>query len=123
MSGEPPGILRGFGLETGATTRRTCAGRIRELIAGHPTLEAITTALLKVRDALVHEFAGFERKLRAIALQDENALRLMTTPGVGVLVALTFVAAVDAPERFRSSRAVGPHFGLTLRSHNVSTGT
>lgn len=68
---------------------------------------------MKVRDALVNEFAGSERKLRAIARQDENAQRLMTTPGVGVLVALTFVAAVDAPERFRSSRAVGPHFGLT----------
>nr|WP_234896812.1 transposase [Sinorhizobium meliloti] len=70
---------------------------------------------MKVRDALVNEFAGFERKLRAIARQDENAQRLMTTPSVGVLVALTFVAAVDAPERFRSSRAVGPHFGLTQR--------
>jgi len=30
-----------------------------------------------------------------------------------LLVALTFVAAVDAPERFRSSGAVGPHLGLT----------
>ncbi|WP_234834319.1 transposase, partial [Sinorhizobium meliloti] len=68
-----------------------------------------------MRDALVNEFAGFERKLRAIARQDENAQRLMKTPGVGILVALTFVAAVDAPERFRSSRAVGPHFGLTQR--------
>ncbi|WP_234843670.1 transposase [Sinorhizobium meliloti] len=68
-----------------------------------------------MRDALVNEFAGFERKLRAIARQDENAQRLMTTPSVGVLVAPTLVAAVDAPERFRSSRAVGPHFGLTQR--------
>lgn len=76
------GILRGFGLKVGATTRRTYAGRIRELIAGHSTLEAIGTALLKVRDALVHEFAGFERKLRAIARQDENAQRLMTTPAL-----------------------------------------
>ncbi|WP_234851117.1 transposase [Sinorhizobium meliloti] len=81
-----------------------------------------------MRHALVNEFAGFERKLRAIARQDENAQRLMTTPSVGVLVALTFVAAVDAPERFRSSRAVGPHFGLTQPpvtegSHNVSPGT
>ncbi len=65
----------------------------------------------------MHEFAGFERKLRAIAREDDNALRLMTTPGVGVLVALTFVAAVDAPERFRSSRAVGPHFGLTPKKY------
>lgn len=111
------GILRGFGLKVGPTTRRTFAGRTRALIAGHLTLEAIATALLKVRDALVHEFAGFERKLRAIARQVDNALRLMTTPGVGVLVALTFVAAVDAPERFRSSRAVGPHFGLTPKKY------
>ncbi|RVI80296.1 transposase, partial [Sinorhizobium meliloti] len=35
------------------------------------------------------------------------------SPWLLLLVALTFVAAVDAPERFRSSRAVGPHFGLT----------
>lgn len=111
------GILRGFGLKVGPTTRRTYAVRIRELIEGHPTLEAIAVSLLKVRDSLADEFAGFERKLRAMARQDDNALRLMTTPGVGVLVALTFVSAVDAPERFRSSRAVGPHFGLTPKKY------
>lgn len=111
------GILRGFGLKVGPTTRRTYAARIRELIAGHPTLEAISASLLKVRDALADEFAGFERRLRAMARLDDNARRLMTTPGVGVLVALTFVAAVDAPERFRSSRAVGPHFGLTPKKY------
>lgn len=111
------GILRGFGLKVGPTTRRTYAARIGELIEGHPTLEAIAASLLKVRDALADEFAGFERKLRAMARQDDNARRLMTTPGVGVLVALTFVSAVDAPERFRSSRAVGPHFGLTPKKY------
>ncbi|MHC2296040.1 transposase [Rhizobium mongolense] len=111
------GILRGFGLKVGPTTRRTYAARIRELIEGHPTLEAIAASLLKVRDALADEFAGFERKLRAMARQDDNARRLMTTRSVGVLVALTFVSAVDAPERFRSSRAVGPHFGLTPKKY------
>ena len=111
------GILRGFGLKVGPTTRRTYATRIRELVEGHPTLEAIATSLLKAREVLTDEFSGFERKLRAIARQDENARRLMTTPGVGVLVALTFVSAVDAPERFRSSRAVGPHFGLTPKKY------
>ncbi|MFS8111265.1 IS110 family transposase [Rhizobium jaguaris] len=111
------GILRGFGLKVGPTTRRTYAARIGELIEGHPTLGAIAASLLKVRCALMDEFAGFERKLRAMARQDDNARRLMTTPGVGVLVALTFVSAVDAPERFRSSRAVGPHFGLTPKKY------
>lgn len=62
-----------------------------------------------MRDPLTDEFAGFERKLRGMARQDDKARRLMATPGVVVLVALTFVSAVGAPERFGSSRAVGPH--------------
>jgi transposase len=41
----------------------------------------------------------------------------MSTPGVGVIVALTFAAAVDDPGRFRSSKAVGAHFGLTPRKY------
>jgi hypothetical protein len=36
----------------------------------------------------------------------------MTAPGVGVIVALTFVSAIDDPGRFRSSKAVGAYFGL-----------
>ena len=41
----------------------------------------------------------------------------MTAPGVGVIVMLTFVSAVDDPGRFRSSKAVGAHFGLTPREY------
>ncbi len=41
----------------------------------------------------------------------------MTTPGVGVLVALTFVTAIDEVGRFRSSRMVGAHFGLTPKKY------
>lgn len=66
---------------------------------------------------LAAEFAGFERRLRAMARENADARRLMTTPGVGVLVAMTFVTAVDAPERFRPSRDVGPHFGLTPKRY------
>jgi transposase len=107
------GILRGFGLKVGATTPKTYAERIRTLVEGHPTLEAIAAALLRTRDVLSTELRGLERRVRALARDDERARRLMTTPGVGVVVALTYVAAVDHPERFRSSRDVGPHFGLT----------
>lgn len=41
----------------------------------------------------------------------------MTVPGVGAVVALTFRTAVDDPTRFRSSRSVGAHFGLTPRKY------
>jgi transposase len=41
----------------------------------------------------------------------------MTAPGVGVVVAASFKAGVDAPERFSGSRNVGAHFGLTSRRY------
>ena len=37
----------------------------------------------------------------------------MTIPGVGPVVSLAFVATIDTPARFRSSKAVGPVLGLT----------
>ena len=37
----------------------------------------------------------------------------MSVPGVGLITALTFKAGVDDPKRFKRSRTVGAHFGLT----------
>jgi transposase len=39
----------------------------------------------------------------------------MTIPGVGQLTALAFVAEIDGPDRFRTSRYVGPYLGLVPR--------
>jgi transposase len=41
----------------------------------------------------------------------------MSTPGVGPLVGLTYASAVDDPARFKSSKAVGAHFGITPRKY------
>ena len=41
----------------------------------------------------------------------------MSAPGVGAIVALTYVSAIDDPSRFSSSKRVGPHFGLTPRKY------
>lgn len=43
--------------------------------------------------------------------------RLMTVPGVGPQVALTFRSAVDEPGRFARSKTVGAHFGLTPKKY------
>jgi hypothetical protein len=45
----------------------------------------------------------------------QTCKRLMTVPGVGPLVALTYVAGIDDPARFSDSRTVAAHFGLTPR--------
>jgi transposase len=111
------GILRGFGLKVGPTTGRTFAARIRELVDGHPTLEAVAQALLAAREALGAQLQGLQRRLRALAKEDRRVRLLMTTPGVGAIVALTFVSAIDDPDRFRSSKSVGAHFGLTPKKY------
>ena len=111
------GVLRGFGLKVGPTTPRTFPGRIRELVEGHPTLTVVAGALLAAREALGDQLRGLEKRLRDQAREDERARLLMTAPGVGVIVALTFAAAVDDPARFRSSKAVGAHFGLAPRKY------
>ena len=57
------------------------------------------------------------RRLLAIVRDDEVCRRLMTTPGVGPVVALTYRATVDVPARFQKSKAVGAVFGLTCAKY------
>jgi transposase len=39
----------------------------------------------------------------------------MTAPGVGTGTALTYKWAINDPHRFKSSRTIAAHFGLTPR--------
>jgi transposase len=111
------GILRGFGLKVGHTTVRSFAGRIRELAAGHATLETIARALLAAHAVLLREFNGFEKQVRIVAREHGQARLLMTTPAVGPIVALTYAGAIDDPARFKSSKQTGAHFGLTPKKY------
>ena len=111
------GILRGFGLKVGQTTPRSFEARVRELVDGHPTLTVVADAMLLARAVLVEQLGKLQKRLVSLARQDMRARLLMSTPGVGVLVALTYAAAIDDPARFRSSKAVGAHFGLTPRKY------
>jgi transposase len=111
------GILRGFGLKVGKTTELGFAGRIEELVAGHPHLERIAEALLSVHAVLLREFKVFEKRVRSMARFNAKARLLMSTPAVGPIIALTYASAIDDPRRFKSSKQVGAHFGLTPKRH------
>ncbi len=83
------GILRGFGLKVGRTTKAGFASRIIELTEHHPALEAIAKALLAVHEVLLRELNGFEKQVRKLARGDNRVRLLMTAPGVGIIVGLT----------------------------------
>jgi transposase len=111
------GILRGFGLKVGKTTKRGFAARINELVAGHPALETIATATLAVHAVLVREFNGFEKRIRTMSRLDARARLLMSTPAIGPIISLTYASAIDDPSRFTSSKRAGPLFGLTPKKY------
>jgi transposase len=111
------GILRGFGLKVGKTTNRSFGGRVRELVVNHASLQMIAEALLSVHAVLLRELKAFEKQVRSMARSDANAKLLMSAPAVGPIVALTYASAIDDPSRFKSSKRVGAHFGLTPKKY------
>jgi transposase len=77
----------------------------------------VAEALLAARSALFEQWQELEKRLRSLAREDDRVRRLMTAPGVGPIVALTYASAIDDPARFRSSKSVGAHFGLTPKKY------
>ncbi len=89
--------------------------KVRPLIE---TDEVLSLSLLPVLDArlvLYRTFRELDNRTRKLALSDPICQRFMTAPGVGYVTALTFKAGVDDPARFKRSRTVAAHFGLTPR--------
>jgi transposase len=66
---------------------------------------------------LREQLAILHRRLLAVVRDDAVCRRLMTVPGVGPVVALTYRATVDVPARFRKSKSVGAAFGLTCAKY------
>ena len=115
MENELRGTLRNFGLRVGVVSPGHFEARVRELVVGHPTLGAIVAPLLAVRRVLREQFAVLHKMVLDQVRSDRLCRRLMTVPGVGPVVALTFRATVDQPQRFARSKMVGAHFGLVPR--------
>jgi transposase len=111
------GILRGFGLKVGKTTSDRFGGRIKELVQGHPSLETIAGSLLAVHAVLLREFKSFEKRVRIMARNSPRAQLLRTAPGVGAIVSLTFASGLDDPGRFKKSKTVGAHYGMTPKKY------
>ncbi len=105
--------LRNFGLKVGIVGRAKFEVRIKELVEDLPDLAVLVEPLLIVRRVLREQIDILHRRLLVIVRDDDVCRRLMTVPGVGPVVALTYRATVDVPARFRNSKAVGAVFGLT----------
>jgi transposase len=110
-------LLREAGLKLGTPARKEFAARVRELVGADPVLSASAEPLLAIVAAMVGELARLTRRVLEIARAEPVCRRLMSVPGVGPLTALAFRATIDRPDRFRRSRDVGAHLGLTPKRY------
>ena len=92
------GVLRGFGLKVGPTTPRTFEARVRDLVEHHPTLQTDCRCAAEGARERWRRSSGASRRSFWRWLAPTAQVRcLMTTPGVGAMVALTFTSAIDDP--------------------------
>ena len=110
-------LLREVGLKVGTPSRKDFAARVRELSANDPVLASLADSLLAVVEMMTREVERLTKRVLDEVRTEPTCRRLMTVPGVGPLTALAFRATIDQPNRFRKSRDVGAHLGLTPRRY------
>ena len=73
--------------------------------------------LLTQLDHVSELLAVVERKLNALAREDDRVQRVMKIPGVGRVTAEAIVTAIDDAKRFESGRQVSAYAGLVPRQY------
>lgn len=109
------GLLKVHGLKLGALHRCQFAAKVGAMLANEPDLRMAIEPLLEARNTMRKQKAILDRRISQMARKDDVCRRLMTISGVGPIVSLTFRATIDDPKRFKDSKAVPAHLGLTPR--------
>jgi transposase len=106
--------LRSEGVRVPTGAAETFAARFRASAVSAAVRDAMAP-LLELLAALAPLLGQAEQWTRQAATADPIARRLMTTPGVGPVVALAFQATVDDVGRFATPGAVTSYLGLVPR--------
>lgn len=121
IEGHVRGVLKTYGIRlapvTSARNRAGFRDQVQALTAGDPVLEVVAASFIVAHEAICCECAAIEEQLVTLARGNALARRLMTVPGVGPIVALSFMATIDDAARFSKSSQVGAYLGLTPRRH------
>lgn len=121
LEGHVRGVLKVFGVCMGTVhrtkLRQGFRDQLAEAAATDPAIAVMAEMFNPIHEALCAATDAMDDELKDIARESTLARRLMTVPGVGPVVALSFIATLDDAGRFRRSRDVGAFLGLTPRRH------
>lgn len=113
------GYLKAYGIRLGDVSHK----KFPQVVRNHygnllPTTTKGIEGLLKSFEAITKEIFILEEELKEICKQDKEVQLLMTAPGVGMIVALTYKTDLGDPTRFKKSDSVGAYYGMTPRQYS-----
>jgi transposase len=111
------GLMRTFGLIVPKGRGRIFDGNVRQFLDGNDGLAKIILPLLEAWRDIRKRAADLDHQLLAAARQSQATRLLMTVPRVGAVTAVSYVAAIEDPENFKTSRSVGAWLGLPTRRY------
>jgi len=115
------GVLKVFGICMKSVGRSKLRKGFRDQLAKageiDPEISVMVDMFNPIHKALCAAAEAMDDELKSIARGSDLARRLMTVPGVGPIVALSFIATLDDAGRFKKSKDVGAFLGLTPRRH------
>jgi transposase len=117
LSNHIRGILKVFGLVVGPAHGRSFAERVETLVSDQPEVAGVVQPMLQAWRELKNQITHFDNAVRQEVRRRAECRLLMSVPGIGALSVLAFVSGIEDPDRFRQSRNVGAHLGLTPRQY------
>lgn len=90
---------------------------VRRLLTDEAALAQIMLPLLEAWRSLRTRAVDLNRQLIASVRNNKASKLLMSIPGVGAVTSSSYVAAIEDPANFRSSRSVGAWLGLITRRY------
>lgn len=108
--------VRGLLKPTGHRMPSCSTARFFKLLSAIPEeLQPSLRGLMASIETLTEQIRGYDAQVKKVAESRNDVAPLLQVPGVGPTVALTYVATLEDPTRYRSARSVGPFVGLTPR--------
>jgi transposase len=117
MSNHIRGVLKTFGVLPGGVRGVRFDRRVEAHLLERPDLAPIVGPMLATWRHLREQIKAFDKVIRTLVRDNTECRLLMSVPGIGPLTVLAFVSTIDDPTRFRRSRSVGAHLGLTPRQY------
>jgi transposase len=113
------GFLKTNGIRLGEVAHEKFGKTVREAFMNIPVHTQLgIESLLKSYETIHEEIKKMDKSLHKIAKEDKDVQRLMTAPGVGTIVALTYKTDLGDPRRFEKSESVGAYYGMTPRQYS-----